>query len=87
MIVELRPLSSDITRCQRELADCRWMPLKEYADHELVNTPNRFFARTLIENRAAGVGVDRTEMTLKIKDFERRQQVYSLVRHKDGAKL
>jgi len=78
IIVQLKPISSEITKCPREIADCSWMPLKEYANHESVHDVNKFFVRQFLENRAKGAAIKLTEVELKIKDFQRMQKIYSL---------
>lgn len=78
IVVALRPTSMEIRQCTRELAKCQWMPLEEYASHPLVHATNRHFAEKYSESRAAGTSIGLTEIELRIKDFVRRQTIYSL---------
>eukprot|EP00095_Tigriopus_kingsejongensis_P002344 maker-scaffold868_size86715-snap-gene-0.29 protein:Tk02344 transcript:maker-scaffold868_size86715-snap-gene-0.29-mRNA-1 annotation:"nucleoside diphosphate-linked moiety x motif 6 isoform x2" len=78
VVVHLKPLSSEINTCDREISKCQWMPLTEYMEHELVHETNRFFARKFLENREKGIAISLHETLLKIKPFERRQSIYSL---------
>jgi len=78
IIVLLKPISSDIKQCTRELADAKWMPVQEYANHELVHDTNRHFINKYIEAKGTGTSIGLTEVELKIKDFVRRQNIYSL---------
>jgi len=78
IIVALRPLSSKIMKCDRELSACQWMPLEEYASHPLVHNTNRHFAEKYLECNRNNSFIGLTEIELKIKDFVRQQQVYSL---------
>lgn len=78
VIVELEPTSTTITRCQRELSDCRWMPIQEYLSHPLVHETNRHFMEKYLESRERGISLGLTEIQLKIKNFVRQQSVYSL---------
>lgn len=78
IIVALRPLSDAISKCEKELSECRWMPLQEYASHPLVHQTNRHFAEKYKECTESGTFIGKTEIELRIKDFVRQQTVYSL---------
>lgn len=78
IITHLTPKVSEIKKCDREIAACQWMPLTEYMEHPLVHETNRFFARKFLENRRMGVAITLHETMLKIKQFERKQSIYSL---------
>jgi len=78
IIVALRPLSSIINKCDKELSACQWMPLQEYATHPLVHNTNRHFAEKYLECSRNGSFIGLTEIELRIKDFVRQQKVYSL---------
>ncbi len=84
MIVHLRPRSSAIQTCDREIAQCRWMPLKEFLAHELVHDTNKHFARKFLEGREAGVAIARSEIEIKFKNFVRMQQIYSIKKRQSG---
>lgn len=74
----LKPLTSEIHMCQRELSKCVWMPLKEYACHELVHTTNQQFARKYMDSCARGVAFGLTENKLKIGNFSRDQHIFAI---------
>jgi len=78
IIVALKPLSSKIKKCNKELSECQWMPLEEYATHPLVHATNRHFAEKYLECSRNGSFIGLTEIELRIKDFVRQQKVYSL---------
>lgn len=78
IIVALKPLSSKIKQCDKELSACQWMPLEEYATHPLVHATNRHFAENYLECSRNGSFIGLTEIELRIKDFVRQQKVYSL---------
>ncbi|KAJ8923125.1 hypothetical protein NQ315_001678 [Exocentrus adspersus] len=49
IIVSLKPLTEDIVKCQREIADCKWMEVEEYLSHPHVHELNRFFLKKYLE--------------------------------------
>lgn len=60
MIACLIPLTFDIKKCDREISECTWMKVEEYAVHPIVHENNRFFAQKMLEHlkHNVGVGVD-----------------------------
>lgn len=80
--MHLKPLNYQIKKCEKELADCKWMPLTEYTNHSLVNDLDKFFAKKFIENRQNGLTIARSEMTLKMKDFVQHQATYAIMAEK-----
>ena len=61
-IVALRPLSREISHCERELSQARWMPLQEYIDSPLVHDINKHFANKFLECRQNGVFMGVTDI-------------------------
>lgn len=49
MVAYLAPATTEIRSCAREIAECRWMKLTEYAEHPEVHENNRVFAKKLID--------------------------------------
>lgn len=41
VVVNLKPLSEDIRKCEREIAECQWMDIDEYLSHPHVHELNR----------------------------------------------
>jgi len=78
VIVALKPTTEEIQKCEKELSKCEWMPLAEYANHPLVHQTNRYFAQKYVECSQKNTFIDKKEIELKIKDFVRKQTVYSL---------
>lgn len=78
IIVLLKPVSDDIKSCSQEISRCRWMPVKEYATHELVHDTNRHFINKYIESKEKGTTIGLTELDLKIADRVFHQNIYSL---------
>jgi len=78
IIVALKPLSSKIKKCDKELSECQWMSLEDYASHPLVHDTNRHFAQKYMDCCRKESFIGLTEIELRIKDFVRQQKVYSL---------
>lgn len=78
IIVALAPLTNEINACRRELSACKWMPIEEYRNHELVHNTNRFFINQYLKCRQNNSFIGLTEIELKIKDFVRGQKIYSI---------
>lgn len=56
--MKLVPLTQDIVKCEREIADCKWMDLDEYLNHEHVHETNRSFVRHWMELKKKGLLLD-----------------------------
>lgn len=41
--MKLIPLTEEITKCEREIAECKWMDVEEYLNHKNVHETNRSF--------------------------------------------
>lgn len=75
-IVHLRPITSQIVMCERELVACEWMKLEEYMKHPNVNDMNKFFAKQFMESRRKGVQVEASPMYFPL--LKRNIIVYSI---------
>ncbi|KRT79676.1 hypothetical protein AMK59_7502, partial [Oryctes borbonicus] len=49
VVVALKALSTDLKKCDRELADCAWMDINEYLAHPQVHELNRLFVEKYLE--------------------------------------
>lgn len=61
LVAYLTPSTTEIRSCAREISECKWMKLAEYAEHPEVHTNNQAFARKLqqfLEHRM-GMRVER----------------------------
>ncbi|XP_074641025.1 uncharacterized protein LOC141898812 [Tubulanus polymorphus] len=59
----LRPLTSDIMKCELEIADCRWMPFDEYLNDDLcVSDENRYIARLYKDYLETGLSINPIEI-------------------------
>ena len=67
-IVCLKPLNEDIKICLREISDSKWMPIREYIDHELVHDMNKKFARKYLEGKDRNRVIGLSKIDLRIKD-------------------
>lgn len=58
MVVSLKPKSLDITACEREIAECKWMDIEEYRNHPHVHQLNRLFVDTYLEYKKKNVKIE-----------------------------
>jgi len=75
-ICVLRPLSQEINMCTRELTDCRWMPIAEYAGHADVHALNKKFINKYLDSRRHGTALQLERM--QIPGIQRVQNVFTL---------
>lgn len=54
-VVALTTESHEVKRCEREIAQVQWMPIKEYLSHPNVHETNRHFVRTFLDYRQRGI--------------------------------
>ncbi|XP_073835420.1 uncharacterized protein [Musca autumnalis] len=54
-VVALTPKSSDLRRCEREIAKLQWMPISEYLEHPNVHETNRHFVRCFLDYQNRGI--------------------------------
>lgn len=57
IVVALNPVSTEITKCDREIAKCEWMPIDEYLQHPNVHETNRSFLRTYLDYKKKGIKI------------------------------
>lgn len=57
-VVSLRPLSFDIEKCDREIANSIWMDIEEYLNHPHVHELNRFFVQKYLEYNKKKIRMD-----------------------------
>ncbi|XP_017151952.1 nudix hydrolase 8 [Drosophila miranda] len=55
MVIALKPLNLDFTRCEREIARLQWMPIAEYLQHPQVHETNRQFVHTFLDYQKRGL--------------------------------
>ncbi|XP_023723732.1 nudix hydrolase 2 isoform X2 [Cryptotermes secundus] len=48
-IVGLKPISEEISKCNREIAACKWMKIEDFLQHSNVTDASRFFLRKYLE--------------------------------------
>ncbi|XP_063903592.1 uncharacterized protein LOC135123026 isoform X2 [Zophobas morio] len=57
-VISLKPLSSDIEKCEREIDKCMWMDVDEYLKHPNVHELNRFFVQKYLEYLKKNLKID-----------------------------
>ncbi|XP_043221677.1 nudix hydrolase 8-like [Amphibalanus amphitrite] len=82
-ICVMQPLSTEIRMCPRELADCRWMPIAEYARHADVHALNKLFINKYLESRRHGASLQLCQM--HIPGVSRVQNVFTIGARADDA--
>ncbi|SPP78588.1 nudix hydrolase 8 [Drosophila guanche] len=55
MVIALKPINLDFTRCEREIARLQWMPIAEYLQHPQVHETNRQFVHTFLDYQKRGL--------------------------------
>ncbi|KAJ8986157.1 hypothetical protein NQ317_005630 [Molorchus minor] len=58
VIVSLKPLSEKIEKCEREIAECKWMDIDEYLNHRDVHEHNRFFVQKYLEHEKHNIKIN-----------------------------
>lgn len=66
VVMKLKPLSLDITKCDREIAKCEWMNIDEYLNHPRVHQTNRNFVQHYLELKDNGMIIDCADETHKV---------------------
>lgn len=54
-VVALTPTTSQLQRCEREIAKVQWMPCDEYLKHPNVHETNRHFLRCFLDYKKRGI--------------------------------
>jgi 8-oxo-dGTP pyrophosphatase MutT (NUDIX family) len=57
IVMALSPESSEITKCDREIARCEWMNVDEYLNHPKVHETNRNFVQTYLSYKQNGLKI------------------------------
>uniref|UniRef100_A0A1B6M7C6 Nudix hydrolase domain-containing protein n=2 Tax=Graphocephala atropunctata TaxID=36148 RepID=A0A1B6M7C6_9HEMI len=60
-IVELAPLTADITSCEIEIEDSQWMEMETYLTHPNVHANNRLFLRKYLFSKEKGLAINGTK--------------------------
>lgn len=63
IVMKLIPETSEIKKCDREIAKCMWMNLDEYLNHPNVHQTNRKFVHNYLELKNNGMLIDCVEET------------------------
>lgn len=54
----LKPVTTDITKCEREIKECQWMDFNEYLNHPHVHEMNRLIAQKFLEYKEKNIRID-----------------------------
>lgn len=82
VVIAMTPETEQIKKCDREIADCKWMGVDEFLTHEHVHETNRNFLRTYLSQKKQGIKIGcRDEVHPIIK---RKYQVYDIVNESTG---
>lgn len=57
IVMALKPKTSAITKCEREIAKCEWMDIDAYLAHPNVHETNRSFMRSYLNYKKNGVTI------------------------------
>jgi 8-oxo-dGTP pyrophosphatase MutT (NUDIX family) len=57
LVFALKPLSTEIKKCDREISECKWMPIDEYLAHPNVHQTNRSFVQQYLYNKQNGIQI------------------------------
>lgn len=58
IIFSLKPLTTDIVKCEREISDCRWMDMNECLNHPHIHELNKFFIKTYLDFKERNIKID-----------------------------
>lgn len=75
-VIALTPESEEIKKCDREIADCRWMSLDEFLSNENVHETNRSFLRTYLSLKKQGLKIACRDEVHPI--IRRKYQIYGI---------
>jgi hypothetical protein len=72
--MKLIPLTENIVKCEREIADCKWMDVEEYVCHKNVHETNRSFVSHWLELKQKGMLMD--VVTKTHEKLNRKYQIF-----------
>ncbi|XP_055842911.1 uncharacterized protein LOC129909830 [Episyrphus balteatus] len=65
-VIALKPITSELKACPREISKVQWMPVSEYLQHPHVHETNRQFVRTFLHYKDSGIKFNCVEATHQI---------------------
>lgn len=54
----LKPVTTAIKKCDREISECKWMDFNEYLNHPHVHEMNRLIAQKYLEYKEKNIRID-----------------------------
>lgn len=83
VVIAMRAETEDIVKCDREIADCKWMEMEEFLTNDSVHETNRNFLRSFLSQKKQGIKIGcRDELFLLLK---RKYQIFDLVTEKTSS--
>lgn len=76
VVIAMRPETQEIKKCEREIADCKWMQFEEFLSNENVHETNRNFLRTYLSLKKQGIQIGCRDETHPI--IKRKYQIYDI---------
>ncbi|XP_066153059.1 uncharacterized protein [Euwallacea fornicatus] len=58
IVLNLKALTNNISKCDREIADCQWMDIEKYLSHPQIHELNRFFVSKLQHHKKHDLKID-----------------------------
>lgn len=54
----LKPLGTEISKCDREIVECKWMDIEEYLKHPHVSEMNRHILQKYLEYKQKNIRIE-----------------------------
>lgn len=77
VVIAMKPETEDIKKCDREIADCKWMDLDDFLSNANVHETNRNFLRTYLNLKKQGQQIGCRDEVHPI--IRRKYQIYDIV--------
>lgn len=58
VVFALKPLTTEIKKCDREIAACKWMNIDEYLKDPQIHQTNRSFMEAYLYNKKHGITIN-----------------------------
>lgn len=58
IIFNLKPVTTEIVKCDREISDCQWMEINECLNHPDIHELNKFFIKTYLDFKGRNIKID-----------------------------
>lgn len=58
MVVHLKALTDNIIKCEREIAEAKWIDIKDFLNHPDITQLNKFFVRKYLEYKDNAIKIN-----------------------------